>query len=52
MKHIHNCNHVLSFFKLHDTSNVCNDKGKYWTILWASGNYDGRLALKLSAHPG
>ena len=23
--------------------NVCNDKGKYWTILWASGNYCGRL---------
>ena len=25
--------------------NVCNDKGKYWTILWASGNYCGRLDL-------
>ena len=25
--------------------NVCNDKGKYWTILWASGNYCGRLNL-------
>ena len=24
--------------------NVCNDKGKYWTILWASGNC-GRLDL-------
>ena len=25
--------------------NVCNDKGKYWTILWASENYYGRLNL-------
>ena len=25
--------------------NVYNDKGKYWTILWASGNYGGRLDL-------
>ena len=25
--------------------NVCNDKGKYWTILWASENYCGRLDL-------
>ena len=42
--------------------NVCNDKGKYCAILWASGNYCGRLNLeiplahraigfKLSAHP-
>ena len=25
--------------------NVCNDKGKYCTILWASGNYCGQLDL-------
>ena len=25
--------------------NVCNDKGKYCAILWASGNYCGRLDL-------
>ena len=25
--------------------NVCNNKGKYWTILWASGIYCGRLDL-------
>ena len=25
--------------------NVCNDKDKYWTILWASGNYCGQVDL-------
>ena len=25
--------------------NVCNDKGKYCAILWARGNYCGRLDL-------
>ena len=25
--------------------NVYNDKGKYWTNLWASGYYCGRLNL-------
>ena len=25
--------------------NVCNDKGKYCSILWASGNYCERLDL-------
>ena len=25
--------------------NVCNDKGKYCAILWATGNYCGRLDL-------
>ena len=25
--------------------NVCNNKGKYCAILWASGNYCGRLDL-------
>ena len=33
IKYIHNCNHWLSYFKLHDT------------ILMASGNYCGRLDL-------
>ena len=27
--------------------NVCNDKGKYCAILWASGNYCGRLVLEI-----
>ena len=43
IKHIHNCNNLLSYFKLHDT--LCNDKGKYLTIMWASGDYCGQLDL-------
>ena len=28
--------------------NVCNDKGRYCAILWASGNYCGRLDLVIA----
>ena len=51
IKHIHNYNHLLSYFKLHDTLyNVCNDKGKYSV---GQGNYCGQLdlALKLKCTP-
>ena len=45
IKHIHIviiCCPILNYM-IH--YNVYNDKGKYWTILWASGSYCGRLVL-------
>ena len=42
IKHIHNCNPNLNGM-IH--YNIYNDKGKYLTILWASGNYCGWLDL-------
>ena len=43
IKHIHNCNCPILNCMMH--YNICNDKGKYRAILWASGNYCGRLDL-------
>ena len=45
IKHIHNCNHLLSYFKLQIHYNIYNDKHKYLTVMWARGNYCGLLDL-------
>ena len=43
--YIHYCNHNCLIFNHMIHCSICIEKGKYCTILWASGNYCGLVDL-------